>query len=358
LNLPAFRIVFDMTTNPSAPANLRAAVIGLGRMGMRHIEAIADLGMTVCGVSDIAEQARATACETWKLDSSASFADGVDMLRSVRPDALVVATTAPSHAPLVVAAAEAGVRFILCEKPMATSLAEAREMMNACNRSGTVLAINHQMRFMEQYTRVKALIGSEQLGPLASVVVAASNFGLAMNASHYFEMFRYVSGVSVRSVSAWFEDVKLANPRGAQFEDRSGRILAHSEGPSLYLDFSVNAGNGINVVYICRCGQIVVDELNGTMRVVARKAEFRELPTTRYGMPSEIRTENIAPADVVGPTKALWAALLAGQSYPDGEAGLHALACCVAAHVSHEKDGSAVTIGEQSLPVARRFQWA
>ena len=347
-----------MTTHVSSPSGLRAAVIGLGRMGMRHIEAITDLGMKVGGVSDIAEQARAAACETCKLDPSASFAAGAEMLRSIRPDALVVATTAPSHAPLVVAAAQAGVRFILCEKPMATSLAEAREMMEACQRSGTVLAINHQMRFMEQYTRVKALIGSEQLGPLASVVVAASNFGLAMNASHYFEMFRYVSGVSVHSVSAWFEDAKLANPRGAQFEDRSGRILAHSQGgPSLYLDFSVNAGNGINVVYICRYGQIVVDELNGTMRVVARKSEFRDLPTTRYGMPSDILTESIAPADVVGPTKALWTALLAGQSYPDGEAGIHALACCVAAHVSHENGGTAVAIGP-SLPDARRFQWA
>lgn len=347
-----------MTTYSSAPAGLRAAVIGLGRMGMRHIEAITDIGMTICGVSDIAEQARAAARATCKLDPSASFADGAEMLRSVRPDALVVATTAPSHASLVVAAAKVGVRYILCEKPMATSLGEAREMMDACKRSGTMLAVNHQMRFMEQYTRVKALIGSEQLGPLASVVVAASNFGLAMNASHYFEMFRYVSGVPVLSVNAWFEDARLANPRGAQFEDRSGRILAHSQGgSSLYLDFSVNAGNGINVVYICRYGQIVVDELNGTMRVVARKSEFRDFPTTRYGMPSDIHTKSIAPADVVGPTKALWTALLAGQSYPDGEVGIHALACCVAAHVSHEEGGVSVTIG-QSLPEARRFQWA
>lgn len=347
-----------MTIRSSAPTGLRAAVIGLGRMGMRHVEAITGLGMTICGVSDIAEQARAAARETYKLDPSASFADGAEMLHSVRPDALVVATTAPSHARFVVAAAKAGVRYILCEKPMATSLGEAREMMDACSRSGTVLAINHQMRFMEQYTRVKALIGSEQLGPLASVVVAASNFGLAMNASHYFEMFRYVSGVPIYSVNAWFEDAKLANPRGPQFEDRSGRVLARSQsGPSLYLDFSVNAGNGVNVVYICRYGQIVVDELNGAMRVVTRKSEFRDLPTTRYGMPSDIHAEGIAPADVVGPTKALWTALLAGQSYPDGEAGIHALACCVAAHVSHEESGVSVAIG-QSLPDARRFQWA
>jgi predicted dehydrogenase len=346
-----------MTAN--SPAGMRAAVIGLGRMGLRHTEAITSLGMTVVGVADTDQQAQAAAQNGYGIGSSACFSDGAEMLRNVRPEALVIATTAPSHAPLVLAAAEAGVRYILCEKPMATSLRDAQEMVEACRRTGAVLAINHQMRFMEQYTRVKSLIGSEALGPLASVLVAASNFGLAMNGSHYFEMFRYVSGLSVDSVNAWFEDAKLANPRGTQFEDRSGRILARTaDGVSMYLDFSVNAGNGVSVVYICRNGQIVVDELNGVMRVVTRKAEFRDLPTTRYGMPSDIHVENIAPADVVGPTKALWSALLDGRSFPDGEAGMHALACCVAAHVSHESGGSSVRVDDQSLPSTHQFKWA
>ena len=346
-----------MTIN--SPTGIRAAVIGLGRMGMRHLEAISGLGMIVVGVADSSEKARSAAQDSHGIGSSACFSDGVEMLRSVRPEALVIATTAPSHAPLVLAAAEAGVRYILCEKPMATSLGDAREMLEVCKRTGAVLAINHQMRFMEQYTRVKSLIGSEALGPLASVVVTASNFGLAMNGSHYFEMFRYISGLSVDSVNAWFEDAKLANPRGAQFEDRSGRVLARTaDGVSMYLDFSVNAGNGVSVVYACRNGQIFVDELNGFMRVVTRKAEFRDLPTTRYGMPSDIHVESIAPADVVGPTKALWSALLEGRSYPEGEVGLHALACCVAAHVSHESGGNSVRVEDQGLPGARQFTWA
>ena len=347
-----------MTTR--SPYGMRAAVIGLGRMGLRHIEAIVGLDMTVVGVADTDQKARATAQEAgYGVVPSTCFSDGMEMLRSVRPEALVIATTAPSHAPLVLAAAEAGVRYILCEKPMATSLGDAWAMKEACRNAGAVLAINHQMRFMEQYTRVRSLIGSEELGPLASILVAGSNFGLAMNGSHYFEMFRYVSGQPVGSVNAWLEDAKLANPRGAQFEDRSGRVLARAaNGVSMYLDFSVNAGNGIGVVYTCRNGQIFVDELSGFMRVVSRKGEFRDLPTTRYGMPSDIRIENINPADVVGPTKALWSALLGGQSYPDGEAGLHALACCVAAHVSHERGGDAVSVDVPALPRARQFAWA
>jgi|GEM_PF-576185 len=347
------------SSNYSSAAGLRVAVIGLGRMGIRHVQAAKNLNMIVCGVADIAQQALEMAQSNFGLAASECFTDPHEMLGSVKPQALVIATTAPTHAQLVLAAAKLGVRYILCEKPMATSLAEADAMIDACKRSGTNLAVNHQMRFMQQYTRVKELIGSAELGPLSSILVAGSNFGLAMNASHYFEMFRYISDTSVRSVQAWFEDGQLANPRGAQFEDRSGRILAHSEtGPSMYIDFSAASGWGLQVIYICRYGQIVVDELNGDMRVAARQAEFRDLPTTRYGMPANVQQLIIEPTDTVVPTMDVWSALLEGCSYPDGAAGAHALACLVAAHISHESGGREVSLDDPLLPRDRQFSWA
>ena len=197
-----------------AAAGKRVAVIGLGRMGVRHLEAVSKVGMTIVGVADIAEAARRAAATRFAVDGSGCHADGVEMLRSVRPDAVVIATTAPSHAPLVVAAAEAGVRHILCEKPMAVSLTEADEMIAACKRSGSMLAINHQMRFMEQYTLVKDLTGSNELGPLVSILVAASNFGLAMNACHYFEMFRYLCDAEIGSIQAWFDQTATGQSPG------------------------------------------------------------------------------------------------------------------------------------------------
>jgi len=337
----------------------RVAIVGLGRMGLRHLEAVSKLGMTIVGVADISEQARETARTRFDVEKSGCYADGREMLRSVRPEAVVVATTAPSHAPLVVAAAEAGVRYILCEKPMATSLAEADGMIAACQRSGSVLAVNHQMRFMEQYTLVKALIGSEELGPLVSILVAASNFGLAMNACHYFEMFRYISDAPIGGIQTWFDAANLVNPRGPEFVDRSGRLLARgAAGSSMYVDFSVDAGSGIHVTYICRYGQIVVDEINGDMRVVARKSEFRDLPTSRYGAPADIRARTVKPVDVVAPTIDLWSAMLSGETFPDGNAGAHALACCVAAHVSHEAGGREILLADPALPRDRRFEWA
>lgn len=346
-------------TNPSKAVGKRAAVIGLGRMGQRHVEAVEKCGMKVVGVSDVAAQARETARTRFKLDAGACFADGHEMLRAVQPEVVVVATTAPTHAPFVIAAAQAGASHILCEKPVAVSLAEADAMIEACRQAGALLAVNHQMSFMDQYTVVKPLIGSAELGPLVSVLVGASNFGLAMNGCHYFEMFRYIAGSPVKSVQAWLDSTRLANPRGAEFEDHSGRLLArNAAGQIMFLDFSVEAGSGMHVIYTCRLGQIVVDELNGVMRVIARKAEHRELPTTRYGSPTEDRVEKIRPADVVGPTVELLEAMLNGRAFPDGKVGAQALACCVAAHVSHEAGGREIFTDDPALPRDRRFKWA
>ena len=343
----------------TSPAGLRTAVIGLGRMGLRHVQAVKNLGMTVCGASDLSGPAIEAARSAHDIPPSAFFTDAQEMLRKMRPEAVVVATTASSHKEFVLAAVENGARFILCEKPMATSLADADAMIDACHCAGVMLGVNHQMQFMPHYMRMHALVRAEELGPLASILVAGSNFGLAMNASHYFEMFRYVSGETIRSVNAWFEPGQLANPRGAQFEDRSGRLLVRGAAKaSMFIDFSADAGHGLQIVCICRHGQLVVDELSGDIRVVARKSEFRDLPTTRYGMPADIRHETADPAETVLSTMAVWSAMLSGKPFPDGAVGAHALACCAAAHVSHGEQGREVRLDDPALPRDRQFKWA
>lgn len=344
---------------PIPPQNLRFAVIGLGRMGLNHVEAGLSVGMQLVGGADVSPEACAAFCEKYDLPAGAAFTDGAEMLKALSPDALVVATTAPTHAEFVQEAAKAGVKYILCEKPLALSVTQADDMIAACAAAGVRLGVNHQMRFMEQYTAVKELVTSQALGGLSSILVAGSNFGLAMNASHYFEMFRYMTDQPVTDICAWFEDGKLSNPRGAQFDDASGRVLARNgAGVSMFMDFSAHSGWGMQVTYICRNGQIIVDEISGEMKIVARQEEYRPLPTTRYGMPVDTTHRQIAPVDVVSPTAAVWTALLAGDDWPNGADGAHALRCLVAAHASHRKGGAAVALDAPDLPVDECFGWA
>mgnify|MGYP002737759566 CR=1 FL=1 len=337
---------------------MKFCVIGLGRMGRRHIHVAKNLNFDIAGVFDPMQESVRLAQEEQGVPASAVFGSVEQMLNETKPQAIVVASTAPSHCEYVIRAAEAGVQYILCEKPMATSIEECNRRIAACAEYGALLAINHQMRFMEQYTLVKELAQSDGMGGMRSITVAGSNFGLAMNAVHYFEMFRYLASEDLELINFWADEAKVPNPRGNQYEDLSGQLRATSpSGIRLYLDIGGDQGHGIQVTYGCRYGQILVDELAGFMRVISRKAEFRELPTTRYGMPSTTEVRQIAPADAIAPTQAVWQAMLDGRSYPDGAAGLHAVRALVAANLSTESGGEAVAVAQGKV-LQRRFPWA
>ncbi|MDH4455367.1 MAG: Gfo/Idh/MocA family oxidoreductase [Verrucomicrobiota bacterium] len=337
---------------------MKAALIGLGRMGLRHLDNLLALKLDVVGVCDPFEQSRTTAKEKAGLSDDRLFADAAEMIAKAKPALLVIATTAPVHAELTILAAESGVKAILCEKPMATSLAAAQQMIEACAKSGTRLAINHQMRFMDQYTIPKTMLESEQFGGVTSIHVSAGNFGLAMNGSHYFEMFRYIAEAAPVEAQAWFSADTVPNPRGPQFEDRAGSVrLVAANGVRFTLDCSSDQGHGCRVSYTARNGQIFVDELGGKMNWTVRQAEHLAMPTTRYGMPWEEGERKIEPADALVPSLRVTEALIKGKNFTTGEEGLLAIRALVAAHVSDAEGHRVVRLDEQ-LPDDRVFPWA
>jgi predicted dehydrogenase len=339
--------------------HLNVGVIGLGKMGQRHIEAIRKMGATVSGLVDISTTALEETSFKFGTSSNLCFTDAREMILSTKPNAVVIATTAPTHANYTILAAQNHVRYILCEKPMAISLNQAAAMEEACNHYGSVLAINHQMMFLPQYTEIKRILTSNEFGPLSSINVCGSNFGLAMNASHYFEMFRYLTDLEITSVQAWFEEEKVPNPRGAQFEDYSGSLLVKNKANTkMYIDFSSHSGHGLQVIYLFKYGQILVDELSGFVRTICRKQEFKELPTTRYGMPADESTYTIQPCELIDSTIKVWEAMLTNKAYPDTKVGLNSMKCLVAAVESHENNHTEIFTNQLTTDTSREFKWA
>jgi predicted dehydrogenase len=337
---------------------MKTAIIGVGRMGRRHIQAVQSLGMDLVGVCDQNQASLELALKENGVAAAKHFNDYEKMLRQTRPECVIVATTAPMHCEYTCKAAESGVKYILCEKPMAVSLEECDRMIKACRTAGARLAVNHQMRFMEQYIEPKRILRSDAMGGLASVTVTLGNCGLAMNGTHYFEMFRYMTDEFPKEVTAWFSDAVVSNPRGPQFQDRAGAIrITTVSGKRFYLDASDDQGHGMHVVYMGRYGHIVVDELAGAMRWSAREAQHRTLPTTRYGMPWVEQDRKIAPVDAIAPSQAVLKVLLEDQDHPTGEDGRAAVAVLVAAYISHESGHRCVLVDDQ-LPTARKFLWA
>ncbi len=143
-------------------SDYRAAIIGCGRMGRGHAHSFLELGIPLVAGADIAPEALDQYEESFGMQGK--YADFNVMLKEVRPDLVSVVTAEQLHCAAVVAAAEAGVKGIICEKPMAMNLPEADRMIEACRANGAVLTVSHQRYYSPQYARARDLIRQGAIG--------------------------------------------------------------------------------------------------------------------------------------------------------------------------------------------------
>src|SRR5690606_18658129 len=85
------------------------------------------------------------------------YTDYHQMLAEEQPDIVSICTWPHLHAEMVIAAAEAGVKAIHCEKPMAPTYGEAVRMVEVCEQRGVQLTFNHQRRFGPPFRKAKEL---------------------------------------------------------------------------------------------------------------------------------------------------------------------------------------------------------
>ena len=97
-------------------------------------------------------------------------ADLVNFLATPGLEAVYVATPNHLHRPIVEAAARAG-KHVLCEKPMATTLADAEAMVAACHENGVRYATAFDQRFQARHRRLRELVREGRLGQITAVRV-------------------------------------------------------------------------------------------------------------------------------------------------------------------------------------------
>ena len=211
----------------------RAAIIGTGRIGNSYDDEILDrqpptyyqgtnrhIGLYVTlpvnhatayqntpGFSLVAAANRDTATLRAfgeRRGVQALYTDYRELLRAEQPDVVSVCTQSPAKAEITIAAAEAGVKAIVVEKAMATSMAEADAMLAACAKQNVQLIVNHPYRFSPLVRRTRELIRADAIGELTSVTVHASG-GMLHVGTHTFDMMRYWAG-DVTAVQAQIPD--------------------------------------------------------------------------------------------------------------------------------------------------------
>lgn len=155
--------------------DLRVALIGTGRVGYQfsfsdvpdnHAEAVVANPRTqlVAGVNRGAEKLQAFG---ERFAVTALFHEVGQMLQAVGPDICIIATHPELHAQMVTeCAAAATVKAVLCEKPMALSLAECDQMINACAQNDVLLQINHNRRWHAEWQLAHRLVQEGAIGDL------------------------------------------------------------------------------------------------------------------------------------------------------------------------------------------------
>lgn len=150
----------------------RAAVIGrTGQGDYGHALEMSFAGfpnVQVVAVADPNERGRAAAAA--RTGAKEQFADYREMLEKARPDLVAVCPRwIDCHHPMVLACAAAGVKGIYCEKSFAQDLKQADEMLEACRKAGTQIAVAHQNRAIPYLEHVKGMIRDGAIGKLRRV---------------------------------------------------------------------------------------------------------------------------------------------------------------------------------------------
>lgn len=345
-----------MLPNIKNKAKQFAVIFGFGKMGQRYTKILQNEGFSNLVVVD--KKMREKCFVIVKNKKFKLFYKSFLKSKNILSKLFVVACTTNSRFFAAKMAIIQKVPLLLLEKPMAASIYQCLQILQMAKKNKVRISVNHQMRFMPQYLKIKKYLNSKEFGGISCMTVVGGNFGLAMNGIHYFEAFRFMTDEKPWRVMAWLDRKLVPNPRGKQFKDRSGCVIVETKsGKKLILQCSVGQGHGIHVTYAARNGWITVDELTGRIQASVRQAKFRGEPTTRYALPARNWRETIRPAELLDSTTAVIRALLSDRNRVTGEDGLLAVKVLVAAHMSAERGGRPVAINGR-LDLHRKFPWA
>ncbi|GIN56264.1 Gfo/Idh/MocA family protein [Lederbergia ruris] len=156
-------------------SKLKVGVVGCGSIAkFRHLPEYAmNDQVEIVAVCDIVEE---RANKMAKEYGGQAFTSYEEMLRDAELDIVSVCTPNYLHAPISIAALEAG-KHVLCEKPMATSEKEALDMIQAAEKNGKKLMIAHNQRFVASHEKARELIADGTVGKIHSFRTAFGHPG-------------------------------------------------------------------------------------------------------------------------------------------------------------------------------------
>lgn len=149
-------------------AKLKVGIIGCGGIANgKHMPALAKQAdrAEMVAFCDIIEERAQEAAQNYGVAGAKVYTDYRQLLEDKSIDVMHICTPNRSHAEIAVAALEAG-KHVMCEKPMAKTVADAKMMVDAARKSGKKLTIAYQNRFRKDSLLLKKYIELGELGEI------------------------------------------------------------------------------------------------------------------------------------------------------------------------------------------------
>lgn len=217
---------------------VNVAVVGVGKMGVQHADAYShSRAAKLLAVVDVHEDVARGAAERFGVKA---FADVDEMLRETDVQAVSICTSDECHVAPSLACFAAG-KHVLLEKPIATSLSDADEIIEAAGRAGVKFLVGQIVRFDPAYAHVKARLESGELGELEAVFARRlNNVGsqeilrgrisvLSFLGVHDFDYVRWLS--NSEAVRVHTESVAMVHrSAGLEVEDHTFTLIRFANG--------------------------------------------------------------------------------------------------------------------------------
>ena len=324
---------------------LKAGIIGMGGHGFRHLKAY----QAVDGVEVVAVCDRNTAALTKaRLEQPGLdiFTDWEEMIEKNKLDIVSVVTNGPTHAPIVVTASEQVIPRIFCEKPFATSVHDARLMVNVCEENATRLAVSHGRRWARSFTELQKLIANGAIGEICHFFAVCGGGLYACNGSHYLDLMCMLSGQKPISVVGHVDQASRPNPRGEEFHDPGAVSYFQFDGGMRgTLDMGEKLGVPGLVEIIGSMGRIYINELANEWKIEARSAGNKEQSVSQYWLPFEHVPFQAYPVDSVEILEEAIRELISDKPVScTGNDGLTSLEMLIGTHISHENGNVPVAL--------------
>jgi inositol 2-dehydrogenase len=240
----------SMTVKERDAETIKVGVIGCGRIGLVHLEAITKApGVTPVIVSNPTISKAEKAAKQFNVPRFTG--DAMDVITDPEVDAVWICSPSSYHADQIKAAA-ANKKHVFCEKPIATDLSETVEAINACNDAGVKLMIGLQRRFDQNFRRVKAAIDAKEVGETIMIKLCSRDPApppfqyvkggggiFADMAVHDLDMTRFLAGadpIDILAIGSCHIDKSIEQLEGSEAFDTASCIVRYPNGVQAMVD--------------------------------------------------------------------------------------------------------------------------